>query len=85
MQNQQEPWNEGYDQSTQQTTQTKSSQSKLPDETREEFERFQRSKDRTFLCMLICVVVFLVGSMVCGGVAVAMVPWWRHSRGKIFS
>ena len=85
MQTQQEPWNEGYDQANQQTTTTtttKSSQAKLPNEMREDFERFQRSKDRTFLCMLICVMVFLVGSMACGGVAVAMVPWWKHSRGR---
>ena len=81
MQNQKEPWNEGYDQSTQQPTSSKSSQSKLPHETREEFERFQQSKDKTFLCMLICVVVFLVGCMVCGAVVVAMVPLWKHSRG----
>eukprot|EP00111_Clytia_hemisphaerica_P008688 TCONS_00025395-protein len=88
MQNQHaEPWNAGFDQASQnshtlrqQGLPPQTDASRLPSQNREEFERFQRSKDRTFLCMLILVIVFLLGSIVCGGVAVAMVPWWKHSR-----
>ena len=90
MQNQHaEPWNGGFDQASQNShtiqqqerTSTAGNAPRLPSQNREEFERFQRSKDRTFLCMLILVMIFLLGSIVCGGVAVAMVPWWKHSRG----
>lgn len=71
------PWDNGFDQADQgNITETP----KLPSENRETNQKVQKSKDRTVLILIIIIDVFLVACGALSGAAIALNPWWKHSR-----
>lgn len=71
------PWDNGFDQADQGNI-TKTP--KLPSENRETNLKVQKSKDMTVLILMIIIDVFLAACGALSGVAIALNPWWKHSR-----
>lgn len=53
-----------------------------PSSQKKSFEQVQKSKNRTKLCMLIIVLIFLAAASALGGVSTAMRPWWKQTKGR---
>jgi len=89
-----DPWNDGFDQSNPNQSNTNQSNTnqissshdnmKLPSEDRETIQQVQKAKDRTFVSMVVLVMMFLLSTMILGSVSIVLVPWWKHSRGILY-
>ena len=53
-----DPWNDGFDQSNPHNVSSSRDNTKLPSEDRDIIQKVQRAKDRTFLSMMVVLIIF---------------------------